>query len=393
MPVKKTDWMDMMSGMEGAINERSDPWARPLRSLSPSFNQMFGHTHGLPRGYSMLLWGKPGSGKSLTSFSFAGGIHQNSPDDIVVKFDTEFRDEGQLTPEMAKAYGIDFSRYKVFAVSDPAMVFDRIKNELGPMVEAGMPLSLIIIDSINGVQGRLEALNDEVDDGEGGGKKKKKKTGVKQFRIGDNAQTNKIGLKSILPIQRAPGRQRISLIVTAHVAAEMDMWEQKRGNKEKAAVSFGVQHHCEFFVNVYKDLTAAGKKDAFGNDMIDTSRKSMDGSGETTGQKIGAWMQKSSMSTPDRVSKFTFDYRRGVINTAEEIVEMGTNWGIIKIGGSYYTIGNQRFNGYDNAVRALEASPEMRAKVLSDLIAAEATGSVPAAISAPVIAPPVAGEE
>lgn len=340
----KRDWMAMFSKMEGAVNDRSDPWENPIRSISPAMNQIFGHTHGLPRGYSMLLWGKPKAGKSVISYNFAAGVHRASPDGIVLKFDTEMRDEGQLTPEMAAAYGIDLRRWKVFSTNNPSAVFDQIRDVVGPMVDAGAPVDLIIIDSITGIQG-MRAAKQEAD-----GEKKAMQT----FNQGDVAQTTKQGLKTILGTQRAPGRRKISLIVTAHAAVEMDMWEQKRGNKEKAAVAFGVQHHCEFWVNVWRDDTKEGKKNALGQEMVDHSRKDAKGDGELVGHKINVWMQGSTMSPEGRMGRLTFDNRRGLVDTNAEVFQIATNWGIIQRAGAHYKFGETTWNGREAALKALE---------------------------------------
>lgn len=348
-------WMNQLKKLEGALVDRVDPFARDnlLRSSSPSTNWVFGKTHGLPFGMGCLLWGEQKAGKSLLCFDLIGQMHRDYPDYIAVKFDTEFRDEGQLTEEMAALYGIDMDRYLCVQVNEPAQVYDAIEQKIGAMVTAGAPIKLVVIDSITGVRGRRDKDSDTVD----------------QHQIGDQAQTTKVGLKRILSVQK---RNRIALIATAHATAEMDMWEQKRGNKTKAAASFGALHHFEYFLNVFKNKTAAGQADIMERKLVDESKKGLDDKGEKTGHKVSVWMQDSTMGPKDRVGEFTIDYQRGIVSQHEEVFKIGLNWGAIKRPTMQtYAIGAEKFTGKPAVIAALEASKELQARVMEDILAME----------------------
>jgi len=301
----------------------------------------------------MLVWGPPGGGKSLLTNAFIGQLHRDDPEAIVVKFDTEFRDNGQVTEETAKAFGIDKERYVPFQVNKATQVFDRIEQEIGDMVKDGAPIRLIVIDSINGVQGRRESNSESIE----------------QMTIGDHAQTVQIGLKKILPVQR---NNNISLIVIAQQRSELDAWEVKKGNKTKAAVSHGTQHHCEYFVHVEKNTTKAGRTDALDRLFEDSSKKDLTDSADQTGHKVKVWMQKSSFGGAGRSGEFTLDYKRGIINQHEEVFVLGARWGIIeRPTPTSYIVNGQKFVGRANCLNALEKSVELQKFVITGLLAAE----------------------
>ena len=69
-----------------------------------------------------------------------------------------------MTPEMMKVYGIDPRRYICFQVNRPAEVFDRISKDVKALVQDGMKLKLVVIDSINGVQGRRRMAADSIEE-------------------------------------------------------------------------------------------------------------------------------------------------------------------------------------------------------------------------------------
>jgi len=346
-------WTTRLKKMDGYVSSSTDPFKKVIRSPSPSVNFIFGNTHGLPLGYSMLVWGPPGGGKSLLTNAFIGQLHRDDPEAIVVKFDTEFRDNGQVTEETAKAFGIDKERYVPFQVNKATQVFDRIEQEIGDMVKDGAPIRLIVIDSINGVQGRRESNSESIE----------------QMTIGDHAQTVQIGLKKILPVQR---NNNISLIVIAQQRSELDAWEVKKGNKTKAAVSHGTQHHCEYFVHVEKNTTKAGRTDALDRLFEDSSKKDLTDSADQTGHKVKVWMQKSSFGGAGRSGEFTLDYKRGIINQHEEVFVLGARWGIIeRPTPTSYIVNGQKFVGRANCLNALEKSVELQKFVITGLLAAE----------------------
>lgn len=351
--------LNKLKNLEGAVRERFDPWqpSNLLRSSSPGVNWIFGKTWGFPRGYSMLLWGIAKSGKSLLSYDFAGNFHKTNPAGVVLKFDTEQRDEGQLDEAGADRFGIDLERWVVFRGNRPENVWDRIRKEVPAVIQEGLDVGLIIVDSISEIQGRREANNDSVND----------------MTIGDQALTNQIGLRSILDVQRA---NKIGLILIGHAQAEMDPWKARK-NKTRPGVAGGVLHHTEFHLNVERNETKTGNQDELEQSFTDDSKKGFDEKGETTGHKVRVWLQSSTFGCNNRVAEFTLDYQKGIINQHEEVFRLGTRWGVIQRPNAMtYQIGEDKFVGKPACLKALAESKELQQKIIAQLMALEGTGSI-----------------
>lgn len=355
-------WAAKLNKMDGMVVEDTDPFQKIVRSPSPSVNFIFGKTHGLPRGYSMVLYGPPKGGKSVLSHFIIGQIHQDDPEALVLKIDSEMRSKAQLLrPQSLKLFGIDRERLLVMQANAPGMIFDQIEQKVAAQCEAGAPLHAIIIDSLNGVQGRREMENDSVE----------------KVTIGDHALTVQVGLKRILPVIR---KYDIALIIIDQVRAEMDMWEQKRGNKFKMQSSFGVQHGIEYFVCVEENKAASGRKTYLGEEMVNKNVKDLsgdDGKGQATGKKIKVKMKASTMAgeTQGRTGEFTFHYHKGIINIHEEVYLLGERRGIIRNPKQgYYEFGGQTWHGEGKVLAALEADANLRNAIVAELIRRDEAG-------------------
>jgi len=346
-------WAEQLKKLDGAVKERVDRFSKVIRTPSPSVNFIYGKTHGLPLGYSTLLWGPPGGGKSLLTNATIGQLHRDDPEAIVIKFDTEFRDDGQMSVDTLKSLGVDLDRYIVFEVNRAGEVFDTIAGEINAMCQKGAPVKMVIVDSINGIQGRREAELETVE----------------KHTIGDHAMTMQVGLKKILPVQR---RNNFHLVLCCQQRAEMDMLEQKRGNKTKAAASFGVLHHCEYFVHVERNKNKAGRTDELGNAFENEARKDVSDTADITGHKVAVWMQKSSVGPAGRSGEFTIDYANGVVNQHEEVFRLGTRWGIIeRINNTTYSVDGKKFTGKPALLNGLRDSVDLQKFVVKRLLEEE----------------------
>jgi RecA/RadA recombinase len=345
-----TDWMKRLQKLEGAVKERSNPHTTVVSSPSPSVNFIFGNGWGLPFGYSAVIFGPPKGGKTLLSNAMIGQMHKDYPEYIAVKFNTEMREEGQLSVEEDfKTWGIDPNRYIACDINTPAGVFDQIEKDINAMCQDGAPVKLIIIDSLNQIQGRRSMNADSVD--------------VQQ--IGDEALTIQTGLKRILPIIR---KHRIALIITSHVRAEMDRIEQMRGHTTRMATSWATQHFAEYFIYVEQNKSKDGKTTLSGEEFIDKNMTDLMDKGDRLGHKIRVCMRDSSCGPKGRVGEFTLHYQKGIINTHEEVFLLGLNRGLIqKPNNMTYLYKNQKWVGQSTALKAIESSPEIYNEILREL--------------------------
>jgi RecA/RadA recombinase len=346
-----------MRELKNAVKDRYDPWSveNTIRSSCPSVNWMFGKTHAIPLGYTILSWGEQKAGKSVLGYDLAGQTHKKWDDAIVIKFDTEFRDIGQLDEEHAQAYGIDLDRWMVFQTNQPVDLFDTINKEIAALIDDGANIKMIIIDSISNLMGRKTAEQES----------------LAQFQIGDHAQTLQIGFQSI---RQMLFKNRILLYLTAHARDEMDRIEVMRGNKKKPAAANAVKHLCEFIVNVERNNTKDGYKDELDNQLVDESKKDMSDDSERTGHKIRFWMQGNTIGPANRVAEATFDYNKGFINQHEEIFRLGKNWGVFqRISAQIWKIGSEEFRGKPAVLEALKTRTDLQQFVLKSLQEREKT--------------------
>jgi len=351
------NWLTKLNNLEGAVIDDYNPYNHVLQSPSPSLNFTFGRGHGLPFGYTAIFFGPPGGGKSVVANSMIGQLHSDDPEAIAVKFNTEFREKIQLTPEQMKLMGIDRERYVPYETNDPVLIFDRINNDINAMCQEGAPIKLIIIDSINSIVGRRTMNADSL--------------GVQQ--IGDLAATLQDGLKQILSTIR---NNKIAVILTAHIRAEMDQQEIKRHNTVKMGAGYGVKHNAEYFVYIEQNRNKDGRTDLMGNEFVDDSCRDINDNSEKTGHKIRVCMKKSSVGVAGRVGEFTFNYNKGIINTHEEVFLLGANRGIIeRVNNMTYAFKDKKWTGKQSVLEAIRTDTDLQKAILSELKQREASGA------------------
>jgi RecA/RadA recombinase len=344
-------YMKMLSKMDSVVTEQKNVYANTIKFGSPYLNHLFGKQEGgLPRGYSVVFYGPPKGGKSLASHLAIGWIHKNNPNDIVIKIDTEFRADGQLDPQSCALFGIDPNRLIVMQTNDPKAIFDQIEKDVDAACEAGAPIAAIVIDSLNGIQGRRE----------------KNLESIENLTIGDHALTIQTGLKRIKPVCF---RRGIALIAIDQVRSEMDQHEIKRGNKLKMQAAWGAQHSIEYFIFVEENKTAAGRQDLLKRDFKNPNLKDVKEVGQTTAIKVRCRMVRSTMSgsTNGRQGEFTFDFHKGLINTHEEIFLLGTRRGVISKDGNTYSFDGKSWVGQPKTLAALAADPELCLKIEAEV--------------------------
>jgi len=347
----KKDFMRELTKLDGALVERHNPFAAGVRSSSPSFNNIFGKTHVLPRGYSAVLWGPPKSGKSSTANDMIGQTHRDYPDGYVIKYDTEMRDEAQLTPAMMQMYGIDPDRYLSFCTNSAESIFDALEQKISALCDDGMDLPLVIVDSLSGIVGRRAAKADS----------------ISKQQIGDRAQTIGDGLKRILVMQR---KHRFAMVLCDHARVEMDEYERMRnGHQWKMAAASAAQHYAEYFIYVDAWKSKEGKTDLLGNELVDDELKDLKtGKAQEIGHKVRVKMVNSSLGPKGRTGVYTLQDDKGIVNQHEEVFLLAKNRGLFEMPNNRtYVFGDKKWLGIEATLNAIRDDEDLSKAILSEL--------------------------
>ena len=349
------DWMKTLQKHEGAVLKRVDPHLNVIRSPSPSVNYTFGKGHGLPQGYSMVIGGFAKGGKSVLSYAMIGQLHKDDPTAYALKFDSEYREEGQL-PDDINMYGIDMNRYHCNMTNVPDQIFNYIVNDVDAMCQEGFPLRLIVLDSLSNIGGRrtLDA-ND-----------------INQNQMGDFAKTVGDGLKMILPVLK---KHKISIIYTTHVQAELDPLEIKRGNKVQMSFPHKARHLIDYFTFIEANRNKDGRSDLEGNEFKNESMADATGKAEQFAHKIRLKMMDSSLGPKGRVAEFTFDYLKGIVRTFEEAFLLGVNCGVIERPNNLtYMFGDKKWAGKPAFLEALKNDPALCDAIVAEVFRRDTLG-------------------
>jgi RecA/RadA recombinase len=252
-----------------------------------------------------------------------------------------------MTPDQLAAWGIDLDRYQAYDTNNPVEIFDTIETMVPQLIEQGMNLRLIGIDSITNIQGIQSMSADSVED---------------QLRA-DSARTIQNGLSRILPMLR---KYKVSIMITAQVRAEQDPNKAKY-TPTKMAGGFYLQHAAEYFIDISKDGRAESKKDMEGNELAGSLKDSYD-EVDATGHKIRIRMMGNSCGPAGRSGVVTVDYSKGFINQHEEVFMLAVNRRIFsRPNNRTYTYKDKRWTSKDEALQAVKASVELQQEIIKEL--------------------------
>ena len=316
-----------------------------IKSGSPSVDYSFANkAHGLPKDASLLLYAPAKAGKSLISKSFVAEIQKKDPEAITIEFNTEFRG----MQSSSNIFGIDLDRHLVYQTNRPSEIFDFLVKDVAAQVQDGMPLKLVIIDSLTFIAGVKTMNADSVED----------------HTMGDKALGLTKGLELIIPFLK---RNRIPLIGTAHMRANMDPGNP-RAPKEKAAVNFMARHCFEIFMSFRKAGAADDKVNLAGEAYENSNQKDVRGNAEITGHKIISKVEENSLGVPGRTGMVTLDYHKGIIDKESEIFLLGTNTGTIKKEGMRnYSFGDKKWTSKMDCANAIKDDPKLASAILEEV--------------------------
>jgi len=119
---------------------------------------------------------------------------------------------------------------------------------------------------------------------------------------------------------------------------------------------------------VEKDRTKEGRTDLLGNEFVDPDKKDLQDKFEKTGFKIRFKMEKSSLGVDGRSGELTYDFHKGIVNTHEEVYQLGVNLGIIqKPNNVTHSFKGQDFRGKEAMLIAIRDTPELYKAILNEV--------------------------
>ncbi len=105
----------------------------------------------------------------------------------------------------------------------------------------------------------------------------------------------------------------------------------------------------------------------FSSVRIDIRRiESIKVAGEMTGNRTRARVIKNKVAPPFKEAEFDIIYGEG-ISKAGEIIDLGVKYDIIDKGGAWYTVGDERIQGRENAKQYLLNNPELMDSLEAEL--------------------------
>jgi RecA/RadA recombinase len=341
-------WTKMLKQFDDVVRYEYDAFAPEncIYTPSPSVNWIFANkAMGIPKGTATLFFSEPKAGKSLLIQGIVGEMHQNDTEGIAIIFNTEMR--GFVQSGLFSS--IDQDRLIIYDTNRPEDIFDRMEREILPMIQEGMPLRIVAIDSLTNIAGTKSMSVDR---------------SVNDHLVGDHALTIQRGLQKLMPIIR---NHKINLFASAQIRSNVDA-NNPYAPKEKMAASWAVKHAFEYFVSVRRANAAEDKVDIEGNKFEDETIKDLRGNKEITGHRIIVKMDQSSIGTAGRAGVITLDYSKGIINQHEEIFYLGYNTGVIKREGtSNYVFGDLKINGKANFAKKIKEDQALAKQILEEV--------------------------
>lgn len=339
-------WMKQLQAFDDAVDLEKDSFdpANCLYTPSPYFNWIFANkASGIPKNASVLFFSEPKAGKSLSIYAMIMEMQKRDPEGIAIYFNTELR--GALQKDVFP--GIDKDRLVIYDTNDPVEIFDRVENDIKAMVQDGMPLRMIAIDSLTNIQGVKRGNSDS----------------VANHLMGDQALTLQVGLGKLVPFCKRNG---ILLIGTSQMRANLDAGSY--GPKEKMAAQWATKHAFEYFVSLKRAGAADDKQDIEGKTFEDDIKDAR-GNKLVNGHKVYVKMEASSIGQAGRAGVFTLSYDEGIINQHEEIFFLAKALGIMKTENNRtFFFGDEKFNGKKEAAIAIRDNEELRESIMAEIL-------------------------
>lgn len=337
-------WLKQLKSYEDSVDYEYDSFAAEncVYTPSPYWNWIFANkSNGIPKNSTVLEYSEPKAGKSLGIYAIIDEMQRRDKEGIAIYFNTELR--GALQHNVFPS--IDKDRMIIYDTNDPAEIFDRVEGDIKAMVQDGMPLRIIAIDSLTNIMGV----------------KRENAKSVTDHLMGDRALTIQTGLSKLIPFCK---RNKILHVATEQMRANVGGGDY--APPTKTASAWATKHAYEYAIS-FRKVSKTDAKDLMIGDKTFEEDDLKDAAGNKLllGHKVYVKMEGNSIGQAGRAGVFTLDYRQGIINQHEEIFWLGKNCGIIEMeGNKTYIIGKERFNGKKECAEAIKSDSELGKAIL-----------------------------
>jgi len=289
------DWMTRLNDDFNKVVSEMDIKLEAIKLPSPSLNWALGNG-GLVEGKLAVMYGPESGGKSLLGILTLIEIQKKYPEGFCLLFDAEF----SFNKEWFIKLGGDPERLIVRQTNDPVQIFDYWYGELLELLQEGMPLKGIMLDSVRSIVYPKDL----------------KDISTKMIQGGTGAAYLPNVLKRIVPIIR---QYSITTIFIQQVSEELDMYK-KMSNPYVIPDGRALKHNADYFIEVTKIETKDGKV---------VNGKNMIGADNQIGHKVRMKIKKNRTGSPYRPAQFTLIYEKGISNIEEEVYGLAKSLGVI----------------------------------------------------------------
>lgn len=313
--------LEDLFGSESVVRPDQTIHTDTVPTGTPSLDRAIG-IGGWPRGRLIQLAGAPSSGKTLLALIAMANWQAQDPENCVAFIDAEYT----YSAEWAAKFGVDNDRVYLVKTNEAAKAFAGLvgrnkKNQqtgkitkvpgLFDMIKSGQTISyvnpatkkkislncgkmgVIVLDSIANLQVPQEVEAE-----------------VGKALMAAVARFLTVELKKLTP---GIAEANVAMIAINQVRVNPgEMW----GNPETTPGGKALKHACSIMVEV-------GPMSGADNLILDERE-------EKQGHKIRAKITKNKVSSPFKVAEFFVDFRSGVSNIAEELLDLGVKVGLIE---------------------------------------------------------------
>tara|TARA_R100000152_G_C6776983_1_gene206532 strand:- start:1391 stop:2545 length:1155 start_codon:yes stop_codon:yes gene_type:complete len=301
---------------------------------------------GIPRGRITQLAGKESSGKTMLALSCIKNFLDENPENTALFIDAEYT----YDPQWAASQGVDVSRVMVIKTNDAKKIFEgligtvkvnsvtkkvskNMKGILDHVIEGTDPrfknLGIIILDSIAVLNTPMEISAD-----------------IGKANMAPIPRFLSTELKKITPVI---AQANVAFIGINQVRVNLG---QMYGDPTSSPGGKALKHACSLMIN----MAPLGGADS----------TIKDSSGEKIGHTVRAKIQKNKVGAPFRTAEYKVQYTKGIVNSEEEVFNLGVKYGIIeRPNNQMYIVGGEKIRGRDNAMLAFLKDKDLSEGVLA----------------------------